>query len=420
MEGRDISPVWQRCHEHLRPFADPVDSLVAEHLEPCPLCREDKALRIKAHLRFGEQNWYRNADLFYCHACGHYSLPDTETLVSRSEGPVTAVDARLWSRSPTFLNLEPTTRCNFDCWYCIGRSMEQGDLSVEDFKRILDNFPDLRVLALVGEGEPFLNKGFFDMARLARERGIRVVTTSNGSVFSQSVVEKICEAGVTYISVSIDSIDPANFAASRLGGDLDKVWRGLERLRAWRDQQGYSYPVLGLKGTLFSHTQDELPAIIAEARQRGVDVLEGFQTLNTKDSYIQIYPPEQLAELQDVNPIRQKIEQAYLQRDVPETERMPSVQDFMDREGLYVSNIGKPNGLRRNCDEEWIYSLLSGDITPCCQIKQPMNPAWNLREQAISEILAEKSYENLRFNLWNGIFMPECSGCWKVRDWSLG
>ena len=67
--------------------------------------------------------------------------------------PVTAVDARLWSAAPTFLNIEPTTRCNFSCWYCIGRHMVQADIEVDNFARMLDNYPSVKAIALVGDGQ---------------------------------------------------------------------------------------------------------------------------------------------------------------------------------------------------------------------------------------------------------------------------
>jgi len=29
--------------------------------------------------------------------------------------------------------------------------------------------------------------------------------------------------------------------------------------------------------------------------------------------------------------------------------------------------------------------------------------------------MADPEYENVRFNLWNGIFPSYCEGCWKTR-----
>ncbi len=423
-EDENVSALWEKAHSHLRP-QEPQLPLPETDYHECPLCRARRAVRIRSRLRFGADYWQDDASLLYCYQCGDYALPRVERKdyadraqawahvanpgASASYASLTAVDARLWSRKPKFLNLEPTTRCNFNCWYCIGRHMKQEDIDFDGFVRALDNFPGLEVLALVGEGEPLLHKRFFDMVRVAKGKGIRVATISNGSAFSESVVTKLCESGVDYISISIDSTDPETFAASRLDGDLAKVWQGIERLATYRDANGYKYPQVGLKGTLFTHTRNEMPAIAEEAKRRGVDVIESFQSLNLKRSYIEIYPADKLGLLDDAPEIAAAINDGYA------GVALPSVVEFAQRENLPISNSGTRNGLRPNCDEEWIYSLLSGDVTPCCQIKQPMDEKWNIFNHPIDEILSNQHYENVRFNLWNGIFMRACEGCSKTK-----
>lgn len=363
--------------------------------------------------------------VLYCYDCHGYSLPLVGARAYQDQAldwargqhgvfslfsyrDITAVNARLWSATPTVLNLEPTTLCNFNCWYCIGRHMKQGELAFDDFVSVLDNFPSLKMIALVGEGEPLIHKRFFDMVRVAKERGIRVSTISNGSAFSQSVIKKICDSGLDYISISIDSVDPETFAQSRIDGDLNKVCAGIERLAKYRNENGFKYPVIGLKGTLFTHTRDEMPLILSEAKKRGVDVVEAFQPLNPKKTYADIYPADKLALLDDCADISTRIQAGYA------SGILPSVMEFAQREQLNISNSGTPNPLRKNCDEEWIYSLLSGDVTPCCQIKNPVDPAWNIAKHPLNEILKNKAYENMRFNLWNGLFLSDCEGCSKA------
>lgn len=401
----DVTSLWNAAHAHLRPMA-PQLPLPESAYHECPECRSRRAVRVRARLRFGADGWREDGSLLYCYECGHFLLPREER---DARGELSAMDARLWSRAPKFMNLEPTTRCNFNCWYCIGRHMKQEDIDFDGFARALANFPGLEVLALVGEGEPLLHKRFFDMVRLAKEKGVRVATISNGSTFSESVVRKICESGVDYISISIDSTDPGTFADSRLDGDLVKVWAGIERLTTYRDANGYKYPQVGLKGTLFTHTRDEMPAIAAEAKRHGVDVIESFQPLNPKRSYVEIYPADKVGLLADASEIAATINAGY------GSVALPSVVEFAQRENLPISNCGKPNGLRPNCDEEWIYSLLSGDVTPCCQIKQPLDEKWNIFNHSIDEILSNQHYENVRFNLWNGIFLQACEGCFKTK-----
>jgi MoaA/NifB/PqqE/SkfB family radical SAM enzyme len=423
--GIRMTDLWNRSHAHLRPLDEHLP-LPQQQIESCRLCGTQRAVRVIVHLRFGPDHWIHEVDVRYCFACREYSLiPEDMRAHVRASlvwarrnrplrtllryGRLTAVDARLWSATPTVLNLEPTTLCNFNCWYCIGRHMKQGELSFDDCVAALDNFPTLKMIALVGEGEPLMHKRFFDMVRVAKERGIRVSTISNGSAFSQSVIKKICDSGLDYISISIDSVDPETFAQSRIDGDLNKVWAGIERLAKYRNENGFKYPVIGLKGTLFTHTRDEMPLILSEAKKRGVDVVEAFQPLNPKKTYAEIYPADKLALLDDCADISTRIQAGY------DSGILPSVMEFAQREQLNISNSGTPNPLRKNCDEEWIYSLLSGDVTPCCQIKNPVDPAWNITKHPLNEIIKNEAYENMRFNLWNGLFLSDCEGCSKTR-----
>jgi MoaA/NifB/PqqE/SkfB family radical SAM enzyme len=415
----DVTAVWHRAHAHLVPDAAH-QALPASQYRVCGACGSDRAFEVATHLRFGPDLWVEEARLLHCTACRRFTLTAQQGADCQARQPaikgltVTAVNARLWSSQPTFLNIEPTTRCNFNCWYCIGRHMVQADIDVDNFAKVLDNFPSLKAIALVGEGEPLLHKGFFTMADMARERGIRVLMLSNGSAFSESVVKKLCESGIAYVSVSIDSIDPATFAQSRIDGDLARVWEGIAKLRRYRDDNGYEYPKIGLKGTLFTHTQDQMLEIAAEARRHGVDLLESFQPLNPKTSYVKIYPPGMRGQLAQVPQVQQRInEQTALSRSV-----LPSAVDFCIREDMPASNVGRSNGMRAGCDEEWIYSLLDGHVTPCCQVKDVLDPAWNLFTHSIDDILSNAHYENVRFNLWNGLFPAYCEGCSKTRPWA--
>lgn len=412
----DITALWHRAHAHLVP--DPGHQTLPDgQYHACGLCGQHGAFEVTAHVRFGAEQWAHEASLTWCGHCRRFSLTAQRHAECQARNPAigdlppTAVDGRLWSAAPTFLNIEPTTRCNFNCWYCIGRHMVQADIEVDNFAKVLDNFPTLKAIALVGEGEPLLHKGFFTMADMARERGIRVLMLTNGSAFSESVVKKLCESQIAYVSISIDSTDPATFAQSRLDGELPRIWDGIERLVRYRDANGYRYPRIGLKGTLFTHTESQLLDIVTEARRRGVDLFESFQPLNPKQSYINIYPREQGVQLAQQARVQRRIDEQTPQA----LAMMPGVMQFCAEEGIPGSNSGRPSPLRASCDEEWIYSLLDGTVTPCCQVKDTVDPDWNLFRRPIDDILRDAHYENTRFNLWNGLFPSYCAGCSKTR-----
>ncbi len=402
----DITDIWLSCHAHLRPNAN---YLKTNHIskDTCDLCGCKESIKIRAKLTFSENITVNDGVISYCFHCQKFAIAETNLHLS-------SVDARLWSNSPTVLNLEPTTRCNFSCWYCIGRTLEQEDIKFENFTKALENFPNLKMLALVGEGEPLLHKDFFDMVIFARKKGVDVYTTSNGSAFSTSVIQKICESGITYISISIDSIDEDIFVSSRIDGKLSKIWQGIENLVKYKNEHGFKYPILGLKGTLFDYSEHDLPQIIKESKKRGFDVFENYQPLNPKKSYVDIYPLDKHYLLNTVEQIRRTIQRDAQQQALNENERLISIQEFVKQQDICIQNIGTSNGIRANCDEEWITALLSGTITPCCQIRRMLNPQWNLFEYPLQNILSNHEYENMRFNLWNGLFLTDCEGCSKV------
>jgi MoaA/NifB/PqqE/SkfB family radical SAM enzyme len=83
------------------------------------------------------------------------------------------------------VQFEITTRCNFDCFYCAGRHMRQGDMPYETFTALLERDiathgpPD--IVSLQGEGEPTLYHDFLRMAKFVRDQGAIPYTITNGT-----------------------------------------------------------------------------------------------------------------------------------------------------------------------------------------------------------------------------------------------
>ncbi|NTV13883.1 MAG: GNAT family N-acetyltransferase [Desulfobulbaceae bacterium] len=411
----NITSLWRSSHAHLVPFREHLP-LTPAQLQLCPECGGGQACFVVADLRLSTDVLVNGAHVLYCPDCENFLVDSSAWGEVCSGDPggeipvVREVNARLWSPLPTFLNVEPTTRCNFRCWYCIGRHMKQRDIRKEDFAKVLENAPTIRSIALVGEGEPLLHPEFFEMAGMAVASGKKVVIISNGSLLNDENVKKLCESGVAYVSISLDSTDPTRFARSRVNGNLLDVLRNIQRLRTFRDANGYRYPKIAIKGTLLDYNEDELLDIVKLARAHGAEIFESFQSLNPKQSYIDIYPEEQRRQLAAVGRIAQAIARdSGLARQL-----LQPAGDFLAEEGIEFGGPGRANGLRANCDEQYVYALLSGDITPCCQVKQPIDPDWNIVQHPLAEIFHNQRYENLRFNLWNGFFPEYCKGCGKT------
>ena len=103
------------------------------------------------------------------------------------------------------------------------------------------------------------------------------------------------------------------------------------------------------------------------AKASGVEVFESFQALNPMKNYVRIYPQGQVPELQSVDAVAHAIDRdsAYARQ------QLQPFDAFLAENHIDFALPVVKNPLRKNCDETWLYSLLSGDVTPCCQIKTP-------------------------------------------------
>ena len=407
-----ITEIWKTCHLHLQPFVHHL-SLPANQYQPCPQCHSPGAFHVLVNLDLPGAVPELPCEVLHCPACGQFFVAEkleyggTEYSL---RGNIVKVDARLWNRQPSMLNIEPTTRCNLACWYCLGRHMPESDIDRSSFVKMLKNSPSVETVALVGEGEPVLHPDFFKMSQDARMHARKIVTVSNGTLLNQTNIRKMCEAGVLYISVSIDSADSQQFASSRVNGALSEVLEGIRRLRVFRDQNDYRYPKIGVKGTLFDYSQNQLIRIVEMAREHGAEIFESFQALNPKQSYCDIYPEEHLGQLETSGVVASRIV-----RDSRKAMKLlKPVQEFFEEESISFFDRGRENPIRRNCNETSLHLLTSGHVTSCCQVKEPICEGLDLTLMPLAEILSNSHYENLRFNLWNGIFPNACEGCSKT------
>jgi MoaA/NifB/PqqE/SkfB family radical SAM enzyme len=126
-----------------------------------------------------------------------------------------------------FVQIEVSTKCNYGCFYCAGRDMQQKQMPWELFTAILSSLSPLsRVVSLQGEGEPMLHPRFWDMVDAVAAGGRRPYTITNGSalVDPDHVALKFKDIGI-----SIDTLDPE--LAEKIGRyDLPRVLRNLDQL----------------------------------------------------------------------------------------------------------------------------------------------------------------------------------------------
>lgn len=297
-----------------------------------------------------------------------------------------------------FAQIEPTTRCNFTCGFCAGRHMPQGDIAFETFMAFLEAHPDLTHVELQGEGEPLLHPRIFDMIAACGQRGIAVSMIVNGSLLSEARVARLVSAGVRTIHVSLETVDPARFAAIR-GGSFDKVADGIQRLVDARDRAGAGDPAVGLAVTLLASTIADAPDIARFYDDLGLDGGIVWQGLQAMPAYAEHYAPAVAAEA--LTPAHWQRHHGDLTRSLGARRgRAPSFYDAMFA-------AGHPRGCA------WLdggaYLAIDGRVSGCCYIKDPVDAFGRMGIDPVARIDAARA--GLAGALAQGVVPPPCRGC---------
>ena len=116
------------------------------------------------------------------------------------------------------LYIEATTRCNLNCKMCFRNTWFDesiGDMSLEDFEKILETMPrSVQTVFFGGQGEPLFHRDILRMIALAAGTGAEVELITNGTLLSEEMINGIIDAGLSRLWISIDDLDTEDNAAS--------------------------------------------------------------------------------------------------------------------------------------------------------------------------------------------------------------
>ncbi len=174
---------------------------------------------------------------------------------------------------PRSIYIEPTSRCNEFCQQCprtlLSREDDR-DLTFEQFRYIVDQFPVLERVVLHGLGEPLLNKELPQMVRYLKERGACVLFNSNGIALTPKKGQALIDAGLDEYRLSMDGATRSTYARVRGVDAFEKIWRNVRAFIAIQKAQDASKPAVSLWFTAMRENLHELPGLIELAAENGI------------------------------------------------------------------------------------------------------------------------------------------------------
>ncbi|MEZ7275404.1 GTP 3',8-cyclase MoaA [Sphingobium sp. 10 DY56-G10] len=143
-------------------------------------------------------------------------------------------------RRISYLRISVTDRCDLRCRYCMAERMHflprDQVLSLEEIALLADLFiaRGITKIRLTG-GEPLVRRDIGELVRRIGRHlgsGLDELTLTTNATRLDSHAQDLFDAGVRRVNVSLDSRDPARFADVTRGGDIGRVFAGLDAARA--------------------------------------------------------------------------------------------------------------------------------------------------------------------------------------------
>src|SRR6188474_3418323 len=110
---------------------------------------------------------------------------------------------------PLLVQIIPIRRCNIDCGYCNEYDKVSEPVPTDVMKRRIDKLAGLgaSVVAFSG-GEPMLHPDLDELLRRIRKRGMIAGLITNGYLLSPKRIQALNGAGLDYLQISIDNVEP--------------------------------------------------------------------------------------------------------------------------------------------------------------------------------------------------------------------
>jgi GTP 3',8-cyclase len=140
-----------------------------------------------------------------------------------------------FGRRHDYLRISVTDRCNLRCQYCMpeeGIVLKKRDelLTYEEIHRLASIFVGMGVEKIrITGGEPLVRPGLEKLvAKLAGIEGLKKLALTTNGVFLAGRAESLRAAGIQFINISLDTLNPERFSQITLRQDFARVMDGIE------------------------------------------------------------------------------------------------------------------------------------------------------------------------------------------------
>jgi len=307
--------------------------------------------------------------------------------------------------APFFAVWNFTNRCNLSCRHCYQHSSPEAladELSLQEKLSLVDQMgrAHMAMLAFSG-GEPTLSPDLLPVLDRARDYGIHTTLATNGTTLTPELAGRLAEAGLRYVEISLDSVDPARHDAFRGRAGL---WRrSVAGAKAVVATEGLR---LGIAMCVHRGNFEEVGEMIAFAEELGAECFAHF-------NFIPVGRGRAMAQ-EDITPdqreqllamLNEKMQQGGIGilSTAPQLGRVCLAGSPLETGRTACSHAGSGSGVKARvvakylggCGAGRTYVCIepNGDVTPCVYL--PHRVMGNVRQAGLIDIYRHGEYWNV-------------------------
>ncbi len=310
---------------------------------------------------------------------------------------------------PYMFEIEVTTKCHLRCVFCEHThwSEKPRDLSFDDFKKVVDQFPGLIWINVTGEGTSFLNPEFMDMLRYLKSKSVFVAMVDSFDRIDEKEMKELIEIGVDKISLSIDGATKESYEEIRIGGNFDRVVENVRRFIRMKEEMDSPVPELCFRMVFTKTNYHEMIQFIDLVHSFGEKKYIGEGTYAEFVSLLEFEQTEDLI-YEPAEEIVQKVNRRARELDIEVKWDHPSHE------------ARKKPPMRKCIVWTEPYIMIGGDVVSCCAVLMSNNRTFlkkhsfgNVLEKPFKEIWYSDRYRQFRSLVGRdeGEVPILCAGC---------
>jgi radical SAM protein with 4Fe4S-binding SPASM domain len=170
---------------------------------------------------------------------------------------------------PLIMSWNVTRECNMKCSHCYINATEKklnNELTTKEAKALMDQIYQVsRPLLVLSGGEPMLRSDIFELIQYGASKGLKMGVGSNGSLIDDVAARKLKAAGITTVSISLDSHIPEQHDEFRgVAGAWEKAVDACKALRK-------NNVLVQVNTTLTQQNYNQIDDIMSLAESIGVE-----------------------------------------------------------------------------------------------------------------------------------------------------